>query len=253
MSPSAYRESIDRTSPIPVYLQIANDMSRRIAEEEWRIGDQIMPEITLSELYDSSRVTMRQALSRLEDEGLISRKRGGRAIVTAKPQYVIQELQVPGPDNKLPVVNPSQQIVSTNIHISELREPNRRAAKMLHLPEDAPLIYLERHFESGRQTVGINRAWFPRELFPDLAENGLVDRSVSTTLRSRYACDTAAVENYIAAITLDAHFAGILQVPYGSPALRVDSVHSRGDNRPIQFASTIWNGQNAQFHLVVSR
>lgn len=253
MTSFTYQEAIDRTSPIPVYLQIANDMTRRIADEEWRIGDQIMPEITLSELYDSSRVTMRQALARLEEDGLISRKRGGRAVVTARPRYMVQELQFPGPENKLPLVNPTQQVVSTHIQIMELDAPARKAAKMLDLQEDAPLIYLERYFENDEQVVGINRAWFPKKLFPDLAELGLEDRSISTTLRNRYGYGSATVENYIAAITLDAYYARILGVPYGSPALRIDSVHSSEKGQPIEFASTIWNGQNAQFHLVVSK
>ena len=161
MTSFTYREAIDRTSPIPVYLQIANDMTRRIADEEWRIGDQIMPEITLSELYDSSRVTMRQALARLEEDGLISRKRGGRAVVIARPRYMVQELQFPGPENKLPLVNPTQQVVSTHIQIMELDAPARKAAKMLNLQEDAPLIYLERYFENDEQVVGIKTAAFP--------------------------------------------------------------------------------------------
>lgn len=248
-----YKESIDRNSPIPVYLQIANDMAQRIAEDEWRIGDQIMTENTLAELYDSSRVTMRLSLSCLEARGLISRKRGGRAVVISRPQYMVQELYFPGKENHPPIINPTEQIVSTNIQISEVKRPNRWASKMLDLPEDAPLIYLERHFENSGHAVGINRAWFPKELVPDLVERGLVEGSISTTLRDIYHCDTASVDNYIAAITLNAYFAQILGVPYGSPALRIDSVHFSKENHPIEFASTIWDGNNAQFHLVVSK
>lgn len=248
-----YKESIDRDSPIPVYLQIADDMTRRIAEEEWRVGDQIMPEITLAELYDSSRVTMRQALARLEENGFIGRKRGGRAVVIAKPHYWVQELSFPGSENKIPIINPSEQLVSTHIQITELQRPNRRAAKMLQLQEDAVLIYLERYFETNGHVVGINRAWFPKDLFPNLVERGLMDSSISSTLRNVYHRETASVENYIAAITLDAHFAGILSVSYGSPALRIDSVHFCEGNVPMEFASTIWNGDNAQFHLVMSK
>lgn len=249
----AYRDYIDRDSPIPLYLQVSSDMTRRITEEEWLVGEQLMPENTLAELYDISRVTMRQALSQLEKDGLIFRKRGERSVVQARPQYIIQELQFPGPESKLPIVNPAEQITSTNIRIVELTVPNRRAARMLNLPENAPLIYLERYFENRGKIVGINRAWFPKERFPDLAERGLIRQSISTTLQEVYQLETEAVENYIAAITLDAHYAKVLDVLYGSPALQIESIHFCSPHTPFEFASTIWNGANSQFRLMVSK
>lgn len=249
----AYYAFIDRDSPIPLYLQVAADMTRRILEEEWRVGDQIMPENTLADLYQISRITMRQALSQMEKDGLISRKRGERSVVQARPQYIVQELQFPSPENQMPIVNPTARIVSSNIRITNLTTPDRRAARLLDLPEDAPLVYLERYFENCGKVVGINRAWFPRELFPDLAERGLIQESISATLQEVYHYNTEAVENFIAAITLDAYYAKILGVPYASPALRIDSVHFCSQHTPLEFASTVWNGANSQFRLMVSK
>ena len=249
----AFQFFIDRDSPIPLYLQVSADMTRRIAEEEWRVGDQLLPENTLAELYQISRITTRQALAQLERDGLISRKRGERTVVQARPQYIVQELQFPSPEGRRPIVNPAEQITSANVRIVGLTAPDRRAARMLQLPEDAPLVYLERYFQNCGKVVGINRAWFPGERFPDLAERGLLRQSISATLQEVYQTETEAVENFIAAITLDARCARILDVPYGSPALRIDSVHFGVRHVPIEFASTIWNGANAQFRLMVSR
>ena len=50
----AFQDFIDRDSPIPLYLQVSADMTRRIAEEEWRVGDQLLPENTLAELYQQT-------------------------------------------------------------------------------------------------------------------------------------------------------------------------------------------------------
>ena len=50
----AFQDFIDRDSPIPLYLQVSADMTRRIAEEEWRVGDQLLPENTLAELSRSA-------------------------------------------------------------------------------------------------------------------------------------------------------------------------------------------------------
>ena len=164
-----YENYIDRSSPIPLYQQVSADMTRRIAEEEWRVGDPLISEITLAELYQVSRITMRQALARLEREGLISRKQGGRSIVQACPQYMVQDLQLPSEKSETPIVSPAEKITSSHIRIVNLTAPDRRAARRLDLPEDAPLVYLERYLENSGRVFGINRAWFPRDRFPDLA------------------------------------------------------------------------------------
>ena len=51
---------IDRSSPIPAYQQIANDISKRIAQREWKINDKLPSEQELAQNYGVSRVTIRR-------------------------------------------------------------------------------------------------------------------------------------------------------------------------------------------------
>lgn len=67
---------IDRSSPIPAYQQIANDMSKRIAQGEWKIDDRLPSEQELAQNYGVSRVTFRQAMAQLERDGLIEKFQG---------------------------------------------------------------------------------------------------------------------------------------------------------------------------------
>ena len=248
----SYSDLIDRTSPIPTYLQIAYSLIRKISEEEWAVGEQLPPENTLAELFGTSRVTVRQALAWLESDGLIQRQRGKGGFVAAKPAYITQDLQFPAPgEQQKPRVAPESRITARDVRLVELEKGNRRAARMLRLTEDAPLIYLERLFESGGRVVGINQAWFPKALVPDLAARGLLRDSISTTLEEVYGLVTAEVENFIEADMLDAHTARLLGSSYASPALRIQSVHYLENGTPIEYASTIWNGSNTQFHLRV--
>lgn len=246
----SFSDLIDRTSPIPTYLQIAHCLIRKISEEEWAVGEQLPTENTLSEWFGISRVTIRQALAQLEDEGLIQRQRGKGCFVAAKPAYFVQDLQFPAPgEQRHPLVAPESKVISRDIRLTELETGNRRAAQMLHLPEDTPLVYLERLFESDGNVVGINQAWFPKHLVPDLAERGLLRDSISTTLREIYSLHAAEVENFIEAEILDAYAAKILGSAYASPALCIQTVYYLADGTPIEFASTTWNGNHTQFHL----
>ena len=61
---------------MPLYLQVAGLMRKKIESAEWRFGEQIP---TLDELeleYRVSRITLRASLAQLEEQGLIRRTRG---------------------------------------------------------------------------------------------------------------------------------------------------------------------------------
>lgn len=68
--------TIDRASPIPYYFQLATLLEHEIVSGEWEIGGQIPSEPQLAAHYEVSRSVVRQALARLEQSGLIARRKG---------------------------------------------------------------------------------------------------------------------------------------------------------------------------------
>jgi GntR family transcriptional regulator len=67
---------IDRTSPLPFYFQLAELLEQEIASGRWAPGARIPSEPELCEQFGLSRTTIRQALARLEQRGLIQRLKG---------------------------------------------------------------------------------------------------------------------------------------------------------------------------------
>ena len=59
----------------PKYIELARDLMREIAAGPLKVGDRLGTEQDLSRRYGLSRVTVRQALELLENEGYVSRKR----------------------------------------------------------------------------------------------------------------------------------------------------------------------------------
>jgi GntR family transcriptional regulator len=68
--------SVFQNSRLPLYLQVARLMRQKIERREWPIDTQIPTLRDLEGEYQVSRITLREALSRLEEEGLIRRTRG---------------------------------------------------------------------------------------------------------------------------------------------------------------------------------
>ena len=67
---------IDKNSPIPVYYQLKNDLTSKIAKGVWKSGDCIASERELCEIYGVSRMTIRQAVGELVQEGVLLRIKG---------------------------------------------------------------------------------------------------------------------------------------------------------------------------------
>jgi GntR family transcriptional regulator len=68
--------SIDRSSFVPAYLQVADLLRGQIARGEYPPGSRVPSEPELCELYGVARNTARQAISQLTQEGVLRAERG---------------------------------------------------------------------------------------------------------------------------------------------------------------------------------
>ncbi|NLF00186.1 MAG: extracellular solute-binding protein [Anaerolineales bacterium] len=68
--------TVDRASPVPIYHQLKSLIRERIELGIWRPGDRIPTEHELCDLYGISRAPVRQALTELAQEGLVTRRPG---------------------------------------------------------------------------------------------------------------------------------------------------------------------------------
>lgn len=67
---------IDKSSPIPVYYQLKNDLITKISQGVWKPGECISSERELCEIYGVSRMTIRQALGELVQEDVLLKIKG---------------------------------------------------------------------------------------------------------------------------------------------------------------------------------
>lgn len=78
----------------PIYLQLSTEFKSKIDKGEWAFNSQIPSLDTLVNTYGVSRMTLRQALTVLVEDGYVERSRGKGTFVRRKPPSVF-ELQLP--------------------------------------------------------------------------------------------------------------------------------------------------------------
>lgn len=83
---------IDRNSNIPLYIQLADEIRRQIVSGDIKVGDKLPSESEMIKEYKLGRLTIRDALSILANEGLIEKHHGKgtfcKACIT-QPKYRI--------------------------------------------------------------------------------------------------------------------------------------------------------------------
>ncbi|MGC0420066.1 GntR family transcriptional regulator [Embleya sp. AB8] len=155
-SPGAGPTPVDRTSPVPLWAQLREDLRRRLEANEF--GDAFPGEHALVAEYHVSRHTVREALRKLRSEGHVTAGRG-RVSKPAVPmeQYVGRAYSL---------FDSVERIGS--VQRSTVRVLDRRAdgvvAARLGLEESTPLIHLERLRLADGEPLAVDRVWLPADL-----------------------------------------------------------------------------------------
>ena len=72
-------------SRVPLYIQVAAVMRQRIERQQWQPGQKISTLVELEREFEVARVTVRQAVDILRQEGLLHCHQGRGTFVTEKP------------------------------------------------------------------------------------------------------------------------------------------------------------------------
>lgn len=170
--PSTLPVVVDRTSPVPLYHQLAEQWSQAIRSGQLKPGEPFENELALVARLRLSRPTVRKAMDELVRQGLLVRRRGvGTHVAT---QFVHR-------DNMTSLwgeLTSTGRAPRTQVLQLMASRPNPEIATEMGLPAPTPLVYLERlRFSAGAPLV-VLRSWLPPR-FADLTE----DECTTTGLR----------------------------------------------------------------------
>ena len=223
--------SINRDSPVPFYFQLAEMLEEEIVEGRWPSGQRLPSEPDLCEYYGLSRTTIRQALSRLEQEGLVARLKGrGTFVQAAQPRsWLIQTTEGFFHDE---FVRTGHRVTSKVLRLQRVTLP-RWAADALRLPPESDGVVLERL----RAVDGLVALYVINHLPESLAETvlGMDDphESLYRRLAEHGGVTVAAGRRSVEAVTAGPKLASLLEVEPGEAVAYIESETWDEDGRPF--------------------
>jgi GntR family transcriptional regulator len=164
-------EHIDPASDRAVYKQIADHLRDSIARGRLHEGEQLPSEAQLMEHYGVARMTVRNALRILLDEGITTAEHGRGVYVRSRPP--VRRLasdrfaQRHRKEGKAAFLAESEQVAATPlvdmIEVSEARPPGE-VADRLRLAEDAPVVIRSRRYSLDGRPVETAVSYIPADL-----------------------------------------------------------------------------------------
>lgn len=171
------RISVNRSSPVPLYFQVAEQLESAILDGSLAAGDRISNEISLAQDIGLSRPTMRQAIQVLVDKGLLVRKRGvGTQVVRGK---VHRPLELTSLYDDLAKAGQKQR---TEVLAFDRRQAGDEVAAELQLGPGEDVWYVERLRFVGDDPLAHMQNYLPSSVV-DLADADLATRGLYQTLR----------------------------------------------------------------------
>jgi DNA-binding GntR family transcriptional regulator len=208
----ALQLSVDRSSPVPLYFQVAGQLEQAINDGVLAPGERVPNEMVLADELGVSRPTMRQALQTLVDKGMLVRKRGvGTQVVKAQIRRPV-ELTSLNDDLVRTGRDPSTQVLSIKRATVDAAE----AAELRIKPGDE-VWRVERLRLIGEQPLALMANVIPCSVL-DLSKIDLTERGLYETLRAA-GIHVRVAHQEIGCRRADAREARLLSERRGAPLL----------------------------------
>jgi DNA-binding GntR family transcriptional regulator len=170
--------TIDRDSPVPLYHQLAEQLSAAVADGRLQPGDHFENEVALAERLQLSRPTVRRAIREMVDQGLLVRRRGLGTTIANRKIHRRAELSSLYDDLARSGREPHTVVLSHETAQDEV------AAAALDLPEDADLLAIVRIRMAGDAPLALMRNWLP-PAHSDISRVELEQTGLYAALRAR--------------------------------------------------------------------
>ena len=245
MSRAALPIRVDRTSPVPLYFQVAQHLEQMIESGELPMGTRLENENNLAGQLGLSKPTMRRAIEYLVGRGLLVRKRGiGTQVVQAK---ITREVELTSLYDDLAKTgrDPSTTVVS----FSTEPAPDTLAAE-LGLAAGTPVYVFERLRFAGAEPLALMRNHVPEHLMrlsaADLEARGLYNLFRASGIIMRIA------KQSIGARAATAAEARALGERKGAPLLTMERSAYDEQGRAAEHGRHVYRASRYRFDLTLT-
>jgi GntR family transcriptional regulator len=236
-------------SALPLYRQIQQNIIELIDNDLIDSGDALPSERQLSEVYGVNRMTVRQAVDRLVEAGLVQRRQGAGTFVTDSRPVQNFTPTVVGFSQRMSMagMNPSSRLLHRDVITSEPIIAHR-----LNTAADSPLIMLKRLRLVNDEPLMIETSYLDAAMFADLMQIDLESESLYRILEQNYGTCIVEAEHTMEPTLPTAFEAHHLGIECSMPTLLIRVLAYSADRVPVEVSKGVVRGDRCRYFFRVN-
>lgn len=239
---------LNKDVPIPLYFQLKELIMDEIKSNKYDVDTLIPTEKQLSEQFDISRTTVRQAISELVQQGWLYRvKSKGTFIARQKMQQdFLQRLETFAEQMKRIGMEPSTEVVKLEVEIA-----SKDVAENLQINEGEKVICMLRRRFGDKQPVVTALTYLPYEKCSFILDHDLEKKSLYDIMSAHEETKVCSARRFVEAVEATTKDAQYLNVRKGSPIQMFRTVGYNKDGVPMEYSIARYRGDMSSFQLYV--
>lgn len=239
---------LDKHGAVPLYLQLKRMLETGITTGAFPPHSRVSSERELSEQYGISRMTARQALAELIQEGRLYTSAGkGTFVAEPKIQQNVQSLTSFTEEMRSRGLLPATQLLR-----SELVPATVAAARSLRLPEGTPVVCIERLRLADHEPLALETACLSFDGMERLLSISVAESLYAVLRREFNIIPVEAMQEFEATLAQPRERT-LLHVKEGAPVLRLQRTTFDAARRPFEYVQSVYRGDRYRFVARLSR
>lgn len=235
--------------PLPFHAQVREALRARILGGTYLPEQQMPSEHEMTALFEVSRITVRQALNDLQNEGLIYRVHGkGTYVSRPRATQDLARLQSFG-EAMRPL---GYETCSRLVSVREVKPPGA-VGERLATPRGRKVCEIRRVRFLDREPVSLDVSYFELALGRRLAAEDLQARDIFVILEHDFAIALGHADLVIGSRVADETQARLLATEVGAGLLYIDRLTRSRSGEPVACEHLFHRGDAYHFHVRVER
>jgi GntR family transcriptional regulator len=239
--------SLDIKNDKPLYLQLAEAIKTRIAQNIWSLGTMIPSENELAKDFNISVGTVKKALSVLAQEGVLFRRQGKGTFV-ASPDFSKSFSRFFRYDWKS---GESAETPGSKVLSIEVIQPDSFVADRLQIDSKQQVFWLKRVRTIQNKPFVIEDIFLPYERFKGIELVALDQRLLYPIYNEFFSSPVIWADEYLQPATADQAASEILGIQTHDPVMCVERIAYTYQDVPVEWRRSIGRGDTFRYHIVV--
>jgi len=194
---------------IPKYKIIYDEIVKLILSNEWPVGSYMKSENELIKLFGVSRITIRNVLNILENEGRVLRSRGKATLILDR---LLQNNQKSEIKDFSVTLNADYKLIDIEVVKNNFSKKFKNSSSLYYITRLRRL--------KNNEIYLISRAYIPIEIVgKDLNKNIFKDKNLLNVLINKFGIKITKSEQEVAAVILNKDDSALFKTTPGSPAI----------------------------------